>query len=215
MADIKAIIKQGIYKIVSPSGRIYIGQTIDIARRFKEYKNLRCKSQPKLYNSLKKYGPDKHIFEILEECPTNFLLEREVFYKKLFNSVEKGLNCELYDIGSGGPRSKETIAKISKSQKGIPKKGGWHHSDESKKLKSELAKGKPKPKGFGKKITQAKANNPNLGDSYKKRIIDLNTGKIYNSCTEAAQDNNISPSIISNSLNGLYKKSKWNFKHYG
>ena len=215
MADIKSIIKQGIYKITSPKGKFYIGQSINIDRRFNEYKNLWCKGQPKIYNSLKKYGVNNHLFEILEECSIDSLKKREVFYKKLFNSVNEGLNCELYDIGSEGPRSKETINKIANTQRGIPKKGGWHHSDESKKLKSELAKGKSKPKGFGKKITQAKANNPNLGNSYKKRIIDLNTGKIYNSCTEAAQDNNISLSIISNSLNGLYKKSKWNFKHYG
>ncbi len=30
----------GIYKITNPEGKIYIGQSIDIDRRFKEYKRL-------------------------------------------------------------------------------------------------------------------------------------------------------------------------------
>lgn len=41
----------GIYKITSPSGRIYIGSSKNIRRRFYSYKNLHCKDQPKLYNS--------------------------------------------------------------------------------------------------------------------------------------------------------------------
>ena len=51
----------GIYKITSPSDRIYIGQSIDINKRFRKYYNLKCKQQPKLYNSLCKYGVDAHI----------------------------------------------------------------------------------------------------------------------------------------------------------
>ena len=46
----------GIYKITSPSNKIYIGQSINIERRFNSYKNLsHCKQQIKLYNSLQKY----------------------------------------------------------------------------------------------------------------------------------------------------------------
>ena len=35
-------------KIVSPSGKIYIGQTIDLYRRKMKYKGLRCEQQPKI-----------------------------------------------------------------------------------------------------------------------------------------------------------------------
>ena len=39
----------GIYKITSPSGKIYIGQSIDIQKRFKHYKQLHnCKNPEKL-----------------------------------------------------------------------------------------------------------------------------------------------------------------------
>jgi len=57
----------GIYKITNPKGKIYIGQSINIKRRFNEYKRLNCSQQPKIYNSLLKYGSDNHKFEIIEE----------------------------------------------------------------------------------------------------------------------------------------------------
>lgn len=87
-------------------------------------------------------------------------------------------------------------------------------SEKTKQLKSLIAKGKPKPKGFGEKCIQSKKLNLKLGDSYKRKVIDINNNIIYNSCTEAAKANNVSAAIISNSLSGLYKKSKWNFKYY-
>ncbi len=45
----------GIYKIVTPSGKVYIGQSIKILERIKSYKrvDITCKRQPKLYRSLK------------------------------------------------------------------------------------------------------------------------------------------------------------------
>lgn len=46
----------GIYKITNPNGRIYIGQSTDIKFRWGIYRKLKCKDQPSLYNSLKKYG---------------------------------------------------------------------------------------------------------------------------------------------------------------
>ena len=60
------IIMIGIYKITSPSGKVYIGQSRNIKNRKWRYKRLDCKSQVKLYSSFKKYGFDKHKFEIIQ-----------------------------------------------------------------------------------------------------------------------------------------------------
>jgi group I intron endonuclease len=65
----------GIYKITSPSGKIYIGQSTNIENRFNSYRILDCKKQIKLYNSLKKYGWDNHIKEIVEECTEDPFLD--------------------------------------------------------------------------------------------------------------------------------------------
>ena len=153
-----------VYKIISPSGKIYIGQTVDFRNRVNQYSVLYCKSQPKLYNSLLKYGWDKHIIEILEECEISELSSKERYYQEFYNSVEEGLNC-VYTTTStkSGKLSEETKLKISKSNKG--KKFSQEHisklrekrkdrlfSDESKKKMSDSKKGKKSP-WYGKKLS--------------------------------------------------------------
>lgn len=84
----------GVYKIVNPKGRVYIGQSININRRINEYENNRCNDQPGIYNSLIKYGFNKHNFTVLELCEIELLNERERYYQEKYNSVKKGLNCK-------------------------------------------------------------------------------------------------------------------------
>ena len=55
-----------IYKITNPSGKVYIGQTVDLKVRKNKYKYINCKNQTRLYRSLLKYGWENHIFEVLE-----------------------------------------------------------------------------------------------------------------------------------------------------
>ena len=110
---------KGIYKITSPSGRVYIGQSINIERRFRYYKGIACKEQIKIYNSLLKYGVDAHIFEVLELCETEELNNRERHYQDLYDSVANGLNL-LYVKSEhfNGGHSEESKRKISDSLKG-------------------------------------------------------------------------------------------------
>jgi len=110
---------KGIYKITSPSGRVYIGQSINIERRFRYYKGVACKEQIKIYNSLLKYGVDAHIFEVLELCDTEELNNRERHYQDLYDSVANGLNL-LYVKSEhfNGGHSEESKKKISDSLKG-------------------------------------------------------------------------------------------------
>lgn len=71
----------GIYKITSPTNRIYIGQSINILKRWNEYKNGYTKKQPKLHRSIQKYGVESHQFEIIEELNKELLDNRETFWK--------------------------------------------------------------------------------------------------------------------------------------
>jgi group I intron endonuclease len=110
----------GIYKIISPKGKIYVGQSTNIRNRKYFYETSNCKGQPKLLNSLKKYGWELHKFEILEECDLNMLDEREIYFKNLYLKQygwEKMLFCQLID-GKGGYKSEETKKKMSEFQKG-------------------------------------------------------------------------------------------------
>jgi group I intron endonuclease len=87
----------GIYKITSPSGKIYIGQSRTLEKRKNNYNNLRdCKNQPRLYASLVKYGFFEHIFEVVEECVVENLNSRERHWQEFYDVLgPKGLNCVL------------------------------------------------------------------------------------------------------------------------
>ena len=96
------MIVSGIYKITSPTGRIYIGQSIDIYKRGKDYARVSSslKQQKRLYNSIKKYSPDRHIFEIIEECGFEDLLCRERHWQDHYDVLSKmGMNCVLTKCG--------------------------------------------------------------------------------------------------------------------
>jgi group I intron endonuclease len=107
--------KIGIYKITNPEGKIYIGQSTDIEFRWEYYINHRCKGQPSLYLSFKKYGWFYHQFEIIEECDKTKLIERERYWIEHHNCVLEGLN------GKVGVKRKSFIypedAKRVKSEK--------------------------------------------------------------------------------------------------
>lgn len=84
----------GIYKITSPSNKIYIGQSKNLEKRKKAYKYSLAKGQPRLNNSFKKYGYENHTFEIIHFCEIHELCYFERYYQDLFSvELENGLNC--------------------------------------------------------------------------------------------------------------------------
>lgn len=129
----------GIYKIINPKGKVYIGQSINIKKRWNYYKcnyhNIVDK-QNKLFNSFKKYGIDNHIFEVIEECNVEQLNEREIYWGEIFNctDINKGLN--LRELGKQGIWTDEAKTKLSQAHIGKPK-----HTDESKAKISAKLKG--------------------------------------------------------------------------
>lgn len=106
-----------IYKITSPTNKIYIGQSSNLRKRWMTYNKLRCKEQPKLYNSFIKHGIDNHIFEIIHILPhdvTQIILDNyEILYWQLYkNCGFEVLNVK--DPGGNGKHSLETIEKMKK-----------------------------------------------------------------------------------------------------
>jgi len=83
----------GIYQIKNEiTGKIYIGQSVDINRRWTEHKNrahdlnCNCYNKP-LYLSMRKYGLEVFTLTIIEECSPEKLNEREAYYIQLYNSI--------------------------------------------------------------------------------------------------------------------------------
>lgn len=111
----------GIYKITNPKGKVYIGQSINIKNRLRDYKNLKCEKQTKLYRSFLKYGFYNHKIEIIKECEISELNHFERYYQDLFNCLDKGLNCVLTKSNDkSGCLSNETKIKISISNLNPP-----------------------------------------------------------------------------------------------
>lgn len=159
----------GVYKITNPNGKIYIGQSTDIEKRFNRYINLNCKGQPKLYNSLKKYGWENHQKEILEECNTSELLEKETFWKIYFNVLgNKSLCCRI--DGRGGFLSKDTINKLSLSIKSY-----WDSlNDDDKNKRLENLRKLHKNQDVRRKIKSKLEGVPKTENHIKNLIISQN-----------------------------------------
>ena len=110
----------GIYKITSPTGKVYIGQSTDIGKRLGAYKRLECKSQTRLYNSIVKYDFYHHIFEVIEECAIEQLNIRERYWQDVYDVLsKKGLNCRLTgtDDRSGKVSADSNKKRIQKHRK--------------------------------------------------------------------------------------------------
>jgi group I intron endonuclease len=198
----------GIYKIISPTNKIYIGQSTNIEKRFEGYKKLYCKTQTKLYNSLKKYGWESHKTEILEECTENDLLERETYWKNYYKVLQIPSLCCRID-GKGGKNSKKTNILISKGNTGVSRNKGIPKSEEHKKKLSEAVNNRI--------YTSERLENMKksmIGKNTKK-IICINSNIIFNSIREASKLLNMNERSISNNLLGYTTKTKnnLNFKY--
>jgi group I intron endonuclease len=227
----------GIYKITNPKGKMYVGQSRDIEHRFYYYRlsSEWIKEQRKLYNSLKKYGYENHVFEIIEECSEETINEKEIYWINFYNSVIEGLNLKYGGIGGrhsketkqniskalmGKKQSKETIEKRSKSLQGLKR------SDYTKQLMSEA--GKNREITWGDKISKAKKNSTyrhpkeimdKIAQYHSKPIeqytpegILLNT---YPSAMEAMRQTGVKNDNISQNLRGKSKSAGgfiWKYK---
>lgn len=157
-----------IYKITSPSGRVYMGKSICLDNRLSSYKTLNCKSQPKLYNSLVKYGYDNHSLEVIDSFfgDNLFANGKEMFWIRSYMSnsnkwvstysYDKGLNLTDGAEGMTGYKySEESKRKMSIAGRGKPKYKlrGRPMSEETKRKLSEKGKLRPSP-NLGKKLSE-------------------------------------------------------------
>ena len=92
----------GIYKITNKlNGKVYIGQSNNIERRFKEHINKRTTAWSSIRPAILKYGVENFSFEVLEECSIEELNKREEYWIKYYGSFgEKG-----YNLNPGGDQS--------------------------------------------------------------------------------------------------------------
>ncbi len=106
----------GVYKITClENGKIYIGSSNNIHKRWREHKNLLNKNKHcniYLQNEWNMYGSDKFKFEVLHKCEEKdrFMFEQSYLDKYLpFNRNGKG-----YNIQESSTYKKESNIKIYK-----------------------------------------------------------------------------------------------------
>lgn len=87
----------GIYKITNQKNdKCYIGQSVDISKRWKDHAKcgLGIDTPPgnKLYKEMQEDGIWNFSWELLEECPREQLNEKEKYYIELYQSKDYGYN---------------------------------------------------------------------------------------------------------------------------
>ena len=109
----------GIYKIANKvNGKCYIGQSINVKRRWREH--LKAYKTPDyhgynypLYQAIRFYGLENFSFEVLEECQPEKLNEKEIYWIEVFKSYDDGYNQD---------RGGNNFARFTKLSEGdIPK----------------------------------------------------------------------------------------------
>lgn len=196
----------GIYKITSPSGKIYIGESRNIEKRIYNYKINNCKKQIKLYNSIKKYSWESHTFEIIEECDFEDLLCRERFWQDEFDVLgENGLNCKL----SSCNEFKQVVSEETKEKIGLANSGlnNGMYGKKISKAHLDIVKNYKHTKEALEKITNRSkgGNNPNA-----KLVLCTQTGIFYFCVKEAADTINMKNDTLKQQLNGR-RKNKTSF----
>ena len=91
----------GIYKITNKiTQEAYIGQSVQIEERFNEHKNptnWNREKNKKLYQAFLNFGLNNFSFEVIEECETSELNEREQYWISYYNTYPN-----QYNMTSGG-----------------------------------------------------------------------------------------------------------------
>ena len=161
----------------------YVGQTCNIKKRW-EYNGCHYENSFKFYKALIKYGWNNFDHIILKE---NLSLEEanfwESYYINYYNSIENGYNIRTG--GSCGNLSEEQKEKIKKSNKQT-----W--------LKKIEKIGKD---NYIKQYRNAQQ------DITSKKVICVETQKIYNSISEASRETHIALSNISRVCRGERKSA--------
>lgn len=203
-----AALQVGIYKITSPSGRVYIGQSWKIKQRLNKYRRNDCKEQPALYRSIIKYGADNHTFEVLHELPTDvdqsILDAYEILYWQAH--IDCGIKMlNLKEPGKGGRLFEEQKKRVGDFFRGKPK------TKRQNELNSLAHRGEKNP-NYGKPIRENQKRaiiQANLRSRKKYRFLSQNGEWIeFIGLGEFCRQNNLSAGAMCRVYKGVLSNHK-------
>lgn len=114
----------GIYKITNLiNGHSYIGQSINIVRRWKDHRQVAARGARNdypLYRAISKYGIENFEFSIIEECSVDELDEKEKYWISYYDSYNNGYNQTKGGEGRTCPvkLSEQAVSEIYERLKG-------------------------------------------------------------------------------------------------
>lgn len=183
----------GIYAIQNKiNGKIYVGQSIDIERRWKDEKRTK-KVNIFFKRAIEKYGLENFFFYVLKECERKDLNYWEAFYVKLYHSFDSDFG---YNLTSGGDHWYKVQFR--------------HLTDEHKRKISESHKGKSWQTEEGKKRGAEKRHQKTL-ETHKKDIYCLETDKIYHSYEELIDELGLDINLVHKCLRGVGNRVTKNY----
>jgi group I intron endonuclease len=188
----------GIYKITSPSNRVYIGQSTDIKKRFKSYKYGHCKKQRRLYASFSKYGFNLHILEVIEICDITELNDRERYWQEHYNVLSRyGLNCELTST-CNVRRELSIESKKIIGEKNRGSNNGMFGRKQTESFKIDRRNYRHSDESLLKISKSSTGENNNQA----KLVLNLDTGIYYGYVGDAAFASGLKKDTLKQKLNG-------------
>ena len=176
--------KSGIYKITNTiNDRFYIGSSVNIHKRLNEHKRMLRKNihdNDFLQKSWNKHGEDHFKFEIIELIiDKSTLIIREQFYLDLINPFNENTTYNICKIAGnmlGFKHSEETKKLLSDLHKGNKYSLGFKHSDITKDKMSKSKTGKKHNlETINKMISSSIGRTQN--DETKEKLSIINKGK--------------------------------------
>ena len=190
--------KYSAYIHISPTKKVYIGITCKNPKY--RWDNGKGYCHNKYFtNAINKYGWDnfKHIIiaKNLSKSEAEWI---EIELIKAFNSTDKSKGYNLATggyVNSGYKLSNETRNKMSESRKG--RHGGFEGKSHSCKTKEKISQSLQGSKSYR-----------------ARKIICINTGKIFNSIVDASEEMGLNYNTLKNSMRTGGKCKGFQFSYY-
>ena len=171
-----------IYKHTSPSGKVYIGQTVKKNLNQRWLKGVGYKDTPLFWKVIQKYGWDNILHEVIQTTDTK---EKADILEKMWISFYRK-HTGVYNLTNGGEGT-----------------FGWKHSIETRKRFSQFwyqywsthphrigkdhpCYGKPRSEETKKRISEAKKGKKRGYSNTAIEVIDTETGMRFKSLKDAS-----------------------------
>lgn len=120
----------GIYCIINRiNNKVYIGQSLNLQKRFKEHKTDLKKGihvNTHLQNAYNKYGVENFIFKVIMFCDASELNKYENFFIKIFHATDRNKGYNILQYANQNPSTVQEVKnKISKANKGRKHTQEW------------------------------------------------------------------------------------------